>query len=167
MGILRQEYWSGLACPPPGESSQPRDQTQVSCIAGGFFTIWATREAQEAYSFSRGSFRPRNQTRVSCIAGGFFTFWATRKAHFFNQISQNCKCCTSGTFSMSLSYGKKMEENRNAGHPNTSYLGVLNTLLIRTTFYYSKCGNQDFPGGPVVKTSGSKWGHERNPKLGN
>ena len=27
--------------------SQPRDRTQVSCIAGGFFTIWATREAQE------------------------------------------------------------------------------------------------------------------------
>ena len=28
-------------------SSQPRDQTQVSLIAGGFFTSWATREAQE------------------------------------------------------------------------------------------------------------------------
>ena len=27
-------------------SSQPRDQTQVSCIAGGFVTIWSTREAQ-------------------------------------------------------------------------------------------------------------------------
>ena len=26
-------------------SSQPRDQTQVSCIAGGFFTNWAIREA--------------------------------------------------------------------------------------------------------------------------
>ena len=26
-------------------SSQPRDQTQVSCIAGGFFTIRATKEA--------------------------------------------------------------------------------------------------------------------------
>ena len=26
-------------------SSQPRDQTQASCIAGGFFTSWATREA--------------------------------------------------------------------------------------------------------------------------
>ena len=25
-------------------SSWPRDQTQVSCIAGRFFTIWATRE---------------------------------------------------------------------------------------------------------------------------
>ena len=27
-------------------SSQPRDQTQVSCIAGRFSTTWATREAQ-------------------------------------------------------------------------------------------------------------------------
>ena len=27
-------------------SSRPRDWTQVSCIAGRFFTIWATREAQ-------------------------------------------------------------------------------------------------------------------------
>ena len=27
--------------------SQPRDQTQVSYSAGGSFTIWATREAQE------------------------------------------------------------------------------------------------------------------------
>ena len=27
-------------------SSRPRDWTQVSYIAGGFFTIWATREAQ-------------------------------------------------------------------------------------------------------------------------
>ena len=28
-------------------SFQPRNQTRVSCIAGRFFTIWATREAQE------------------------------------------------------------------------------------------------------------------------
>ena len=31
-------------------SSQPRDQTQVSLIAGEFFTSWATREAQEYWS---------------------------------------------------------------------------------------------------------------------
>ena len=30
-----------------GESSHPRDQTQVSRSAGGLFTFWATREAQE------------------------------------------------------------------------------------------------------------------------
>ena len=34
----RQEYWGGLPCPPPAEDSQPRDQTPVSCLAGGFFT---------------------------------------------------------------------------------------------------------------------------------
>ena len=28
-------------------SSQPSDRTQVSCIAGEFFTVWATREAQK------------------------------------------------------------------------------------------------------------------------
>ena len=27
-------------------SSRPRDQTQVSCLAGRFFTVWATKEAQ-------------------------------------------------------------------------------------------------------------------------
>ena len=38
MELSRQEYWIGLSCPSPGESSQPRDQTQVCCIAGRFFT---------------------------------------------------------------------------------------------------------------------------------
>jgi len=36
-GILQAKILSGLPCPPPGESSQPRDLTQVSRIAGGFF----------------------------------------------------------------------------------------------------------------------------------
>ena len=34
LGFSREEYWSGLLCPPKG-SSQPRDRTLVSCIAGG------------------------------------------------------------------------------------------------------------------------------------
>ena len=38
----RQEYWSGLPFLSPGESSWPRDQTLVSCVApalaDGFFT---------------------------------------------------------------------------------------------------------------------------------
>ena len=37
MGFSRQEYWSGLPCPPPGGSSRPWDQTQVSCIGRRFF----------------------------------------------------------------------------------------------------------------------------------
>ena len=34
-----------VAFPFSRGSSQPRDQIQVSCIAGGFFTDWATRKA--------------------------------------------------------------------------------------------------------------------------
>ena len=37
------------AMPSSRGSSQPRDQ-MVSRIAGGFFTIWAAREAQEYWS---------------------------------------------------------------------------------------------------------------------
>ena len=33
-------------------SSWPRDWTQVSCTAGGFLTIWATREAPLSYQES-------------------------------------------------------------------------------------------------------------------
>ena len=33
MGFSKQEYWSGLPIPSPG------DQTHVFCIAGRFFTI--------------------------------------------------------------------------------------------------------------------------------
>ena len=46
MEFSRPEYWSGwVAIPFSRGSSQPRDGTRVSCIAGRFFTIRATREA--------------------------------------------------------------------------------------------------------------------------
>ena len=45
MGILQARILEWVAMPYSRGSSQPRDQTHVSCIAGRFFTIWATREA--------------------------------------------------------------------------------------------------------------------------
>ena len=47
-GIPQARILEWVAIPFSRESSQPRDRTQVSCIAGGFFIIWATREAQES-----------------------------------------------------------------------------------------------------------------------
>ena len=47
-GILQARILEWLACPFSSGSSQPRDLTQVSHIAGGFFTSWATREAHQA-----------------------------------------------------------------------------------------------------------------------
>ena len=46
MGILQARILEWVAMLSSRCSSQPRDQTQVSSIAGRFFTIWATREAQ-------------------------------------------------------------------------------------------------------------------------
>ena len=45
MEILQARILEWVAMPSFRGSSQPRDQTQVSLIAGGFFTFWATREA--------------------------------------------------------------------------------------------------------------------------
>ena len=45
-GILQARILEWVAFTFFRESSQPRDQTQVSRIAGRFFTSWATREAQ-------------------------------------------------------------------------------------------------------------------------
>ena len=44
MKFSRQEHWSGKPFPFPGY------RTQVSCIAGRFFTVWAMREAPKESS---------------------------------------------------------------------------------------------------------------------
>ena len=45
MKILQARILEWVAIFFSRESSQPRNQTPVSCIAGRFFTNWATREA--------------------------------------------------------------------------------------------------------------------------
>ena len=47
-GILQARILEWVAIRSCRGSSQPRDQTQVSHIAGRFFTSWATREAHDA-----------------------------------------------------------------------------------------------------------------------
>ena len=45
MGILQKRILEWVAMSSSRGSSWPMDWTQVSCIAGTFFTIWAIREA--------------------------------------------------------------------------------------------------------------------------
>ena len=42
--ILQARLLQWVAYPFSSRSSQPRNRTGISCIAGGFFTNWATRE---------------------------------------------------------------------------------------------------------------------------
>ena len=48
LGFSRQEYWSGLPCPPPGDLSNPGIEPwslMSPALAGGFFTTSTTWEA--------------------------------------------------------------------------------------------------------------------------
>ena len=38
MGFSRQEYWSGLPFPSPGDLRDPETEAVSSALAGGFFT---------------------------------------------------------------------------------------------------------------------------------
>ena len=49
-GILHARILEWVAIPFSRESSQPGGRTQVSCIKGRFFTIWAAREALSSVS---------------------------------------------------------------------------------------------------------------------
>ena len=99
-GILQARILEWVAAPFSRGSSQPGDRTQVSRIAGRFFTSWATRDGQEYWSgslsFLQWIFPTRNWTGVSCIVGGFFTSWASREAGNhqssiqFSSVTQSC-----------------------------------------------------------------------------
>ena len=52
-GILQAKILDWIAFPFCRGSSQPRDWTQVSCIAGRFFPSWATREAHGTGNYSQ------------------------------------------------------------------------------------------------------------------
>ena len=52
--LSHQGILGWVAYPFSRESSSPRNWTRVSCLAGGFFTNWATREARSIHNLCRG-----------------------------------------------------------------------------------------------------------------
>ena len=77
-GILQARILEWLAFPFSRGSSWPRNRTRVSCIAGGFFTNWAIREA---LSFSRWMFNSTlacshfvSMCRVNCSSTEHFIY---------------------------------------------------------------------------------------------
>jgi len=80
----RQEYWSRLPCPPPGDLPNPGIEPGSPALQADSLLSEPPGKPKntgvDSYHFSRESSHPRNWTRVSYIAGGFFTSWATREA---------------------------------------------------------------------------------------
>ena len=81
-GFSRQEYWTGLTCPPPGDLPNPGIEPRPPALQADSLPSEPPGKPSldwVAYPFSRGSSQPRNQTGVFYIAGGFFTSWATKE----------------------------------------------------------------------------------------
>ena len=59
VGFSRQEYWSGLPCPPPGDLPDPGMEPvslMSPALAGGFFTTSATSEIQRSLTITYNNY---------------------------------------------------------------------------------------------------------------
>ena len=88
-GILQGRILEWVAIPFSRGSSQLRDRTQVSGIAGGFFTVWATRETwwSEMKCPNEVNFQWNAQhqwiSRAQCLRA---LFWKARLPGFVNSL---------------------------------------------------------------------------------
>ena len=77
-GILQARVLEWVAMPFSRGSSWPRDRTQVFCLAGNFFTVWATREAHSLWPTPlNGYFRQLWQD----IQKEAFSYWSPHTLH--------------------------------------------------------------------------------------
>ena len=86
MGFSRQEYWSGLPWPFPGNLPDPGIEPGSPTLQGNSLPSEPGKHQKTplhwaAIPFSRWSSQPRDQTWVSFIAGRFFIIWADMTEH--------------------------------------------------------------------------------------
>ena len=96
-----------VAYPFSSRSSRPRDWTQVSRIAGRFFTSWATREAQEYWNGlpcppPEDLPDPGIKPTSPALAGGFFTIETPGKPSYLATPRYISMCWTYFCFFISL-----------------------------------------------------------------
>ena len=80
-GFSRQEYWSGLPCPPPGDLPKPGFELRSPALQADSLPPEPLGKRRilkwVAYPSSRGSFQYRDGSQVSHVAGEFFFFFLT------------------------------------------------------------------------------------------
>ena len=77
MGFSRQQYWSGLPCPPPEDLPDPgiKPSSLTSpALAGGFFTTSATWEALPSYTSLQRYNKTEGMYQPRVMCSFFWTF---------------------------------------------------------------------------------------------
>ena len=90
MGFPRQEYWSGLSFPPPGDLPDPGIEPVPPALAGGFFTAESLGLKKLTFEVESTKFTGISILSTDCrlnilvrmpetvgknIVGGFLEFW--------------------------------------------------------------------------------------------
>ena len=92
-GISQARILEWVAISFSRASSWPRDQTQVSCIAGRFFTIWASREAHRRVDWDifihQYSLSPNNRPSATLVTEGTTIHTSSSRYHHRHQRAAN------------------------------------------------------------------------------
>jgi len=70
---------------------QPRDRTQVSCIAGRFFTIWASREALYAEYIMQNAVLDESQAGIKIVGRNINNFKYTADTTLMAESEEELK----------------------------------------------------------------------------
>ena len=83
-GFSKQEYWSGLPCPPPGDLSNPGIKPRSPALQEDSLPSELPEKPKNtgvgSLSLLQGIFPTQELNWISCIAGGLSTSWATKEA---------------------------------------------------------------------------------------
>ena len=126
MEFSRQEYWSGLPCPPPGDLPNPG--IEPSSIAGRFFTIWATREASVVFG-------------LCCIITNAITTLPTMGPGTLNVFS-NYHTTVSRNWGSKVSHLHKDKQQRRGKSEFQTLVAAIKTHIHSTRLwclYYESC----------------------------
>ena len=69
MGFSRQEYWSGLPCPPPGHLPDRRIEPGTPALAGRFFTAEPPAKPYGQLIYNKGGKNIQKGNYIPSISG--------------------------------------------------------------------------------------------------
>ena len=83
MGFSRQEYWSGLPFPSPGDLPNPETEPESPALAGGFFTDEPSRKPMTC--LQRSKIHSRKRFKLSNLPCGNQYFKHMASLWFFDR----------------------------------------------------------------------------------